>query len=131
MSANQLKREHFTNGKEFSKEDFEHFLNAARENQKSLYTRYLPSLAGGLAVSLLFSRGMGGAVGNFLAVACIFAGLILGGILTRPFTTDLRQAIAKLGVTNAEIAAARRRAQTGTVAWSEPTEPNGSKENGL
>lgn len=131
MSAIQLKREHFVKGRGFSKEDFEHYLQAARDYQKSLYTRYIPSLAGGVLVSLLFSRGIGGAIGNLMGVACIFAGLILGGVLSRPFTVDLQQSVTKLGVTGRDVAAARKHAKAGTFAWSEPSDTEASGGNEL
>lgn len=131
MSAIQLKREHFTNGRNFSKEDFERYLQASSDYQKSLYTRYLPSLAGGILVSFLFSRGVGGAVGNLMAVACIFAGLILGGVLSKPYITAAREIVAKLGITGKDAAAARKHAKEGTVAWSDAPEADGGERTEL
>ena len=130
MSAVQLKREHFTNGRDFSDEDFENYLSASRNYQKSVYTRYIPSLAGGILVSLLFSRGVGGAMGNLMALVCIFAGLILGGVLSKPFMVDLQRAITKIGVTGKGVAAARKHAKAGTVAWSDSPEADENGGNG-
>lgn len=130
MGALQLKREHFANGRNFSDEDFARYLQASQDYQKALYTKYIPSLAGGILVSLLFSRGVGGAMGNLVAVACIFGGLILGGVLTKPYTTDVQKAITKLGITAKDAAAARKHANAGTVAWSDSTETSGNGGNG-
>ncbi|MCE5187849.1 MAG: hypothetical protein LLF75_01490 [Eubacteriales bacterium] len=130
MSAIQLKREHFTNGRNFSAEDFDHYLQASHDYAKALYTKYIPSLAGGLLVSFLFSRGVGGAIGNLIAVACIFAGLIIGGVLTKPYTSDVQRAITKLGVTAKDAAAARKHAKAGTFAWTESTQASENGGNG-
>ena len=66
MNEPSLKREHFENGKSFSEKDFSAFLEASRESVKATYTRYLPCLAGGVLVSFLFSKGVGGFIGNML-----------------------------------------------------------------
>jgi len=130
MSAIQLKREHFTNGRNFSAEDFDHYLQASRDYGKALFTKYIPSLTGGLLVSFLFSRGVGGAIGNLIAVACIFAGLIIGGALTKPFTAEVQKAVTKLGITAKDASAARKRAKAGTFAWTESTQTNENGGNG-
>lgn len=129
MGTLQLKREHFANGRNFSDEDFKRYLSASRDYQKSVYTRYIPSLAGGILVSLLFSRGVGGAMGNLMALVSIFAGLILGGALSKPYMADLQQAITKLGVTGKDVAAARKHARAGTVAWTDSPETDSDGGN--
>ena len=80
MKATDFKREHFANGKSFSQADFDGYIAASERLAKTMYTRYLPCLAGGILISLLFSQGVGGFAGNMMAVLCIFAGLIVGGI---------------------------------------------------
>lgn len=120
MSAQVLKREHFEKGKSFSEEDFNAFMEASRDSVKAVYTRYLPSLAGGVLVSFLFSKGIGGFAGNMLGVACIFAGLILGGVLTKKATEPANALAAKLGITQSDVVKARRYLKNNTVAWRDP-----------
>ncbi len=117
MNEPSLKREHFENGKSFSEKDFSAFLEASRESVKATYTRYLPCLAGGVLVSFLFSKGVGGFIGNMLGIVCIFAGLILGGVLSRKATEPANALAAKLGITRSDIAKAQRNRKNNTVAW--------------
>lgn len=120
MRISEFKREHFENGRSFSKEDFDAYLQASAASAKATLTRYLPCVAGGLLVSFLFSKGIGGFAGNMLAVACIFAGLILGGVLTKKAAEPTAALASKLGITPADIKKARQHIQNGTVAWHEP-----------
>ena len=120
MSAQLLKREHFENGESFSEKDFSAFLLASRESAKAIYSRYLPCLAGGVLISVFFAKGVGGFVGNMLGVACIFAGLILGGVLTKKVSESANELAAKLGITQSDIVKARRNMKNNTVAWRDP-----------
>ncbi len=78
MKATDFRREHFEKGRRFSQPDFDAYIQASDRLGKTMYTRYLPCLAGGILLGLLFSQGVGGFAGNMLAVVCIFAGLIVG-----------------------------------------------------
>ena len=117
MKATDFKREHFANGKSFAQSDFDGYIHASEKLAKTMYTRYLPSLGGGVLVSLLFSQGVGGFIGNMMAVLCIFAGLIVGGVFNVKAGKAVKEYAAKLGVTNADVAVARQHVKNGTVAW--------------
>ena len=117
MNAQLLKRGHFENGKSFSEKDFNAFLLASRESAKAIYSRYLHCLAGGVLISFLFSKGVGGFVGNILGVVCIFAGLILGGVLTKKASEPANALAEKLGISRSDIAKTRRNMKNNTVVW--------------
>ncbi|MEA5060797.1 MAG: hypothetical protein VB049_12335 [Candidatus Pelethousia sp.] len=117
MKAANFKREHFRNGRGFSQEDFHGYIQASENLIKSMYTKYLPCVAGGILLSFLFSKGMGGFVGNILAVLCIFSGLIAGGIFSMQASKAVKAYAARLGITKADVAQARQHIKNGTVAW--------------
>lgn len=118
MKATDFRPEHFEKGRDFSRADFKAYVQASAKFAKTMYTRYLPCLAGGILVSFLFSQGIGGFIGNIMAVLCIFAGLIVGGVFNVKASKSVKEFAAKLGITNADVAAARRHIKDGTVAWS-------------
>ena len=118
MIAIDMKREHFTNGQKFSELDFDAYIQASTRFAKTISTRYLPCVFGGILVSFLFSKGIGGFTGNMMAVLCIFCGLVVGGIFNMKAGRAVQDCAAKLGITKADVAIARRHMKNGTVAWS-------------
>ena len=117
MKATDFRREHFANGKSFPQADFDGYIQALAHFAKTLYTRYLPCMAGGILISFLFSGGIGGFAGNIMAVLCIFAGLIAGGAFNMRASKAVREYASRLGITNADVAAAKKHIKNGTVAW--------------
>ncbi len=116
--SRSLRPEHFTNGREFSRSDFEGWVLASRRGAKKALTAYLCCIGGGILLSFLFSEGVGGFGGNVLALLCIFGGLILGGALAkRNGAASARQA-RRLGITNADIRAAKALLKQGKTARS-------------
>ena len=122
MKAAEFRPEHFEKGRGFNKSDFNAYIDASNDLAKTLYTRYFPCVIVGLLVSFLFSRFIGGFAGNILAVVCIFAGLIIGGIFNSKAAKRVNEIAARLGITKADVALARKHVKNGTVAWSEGEE---------
>ena len=117
MKATDFRREHFANGKSFPQADFDGYIQASANLAKALYTKYLPCVVGGILISFLFSQGIGGFVGNIMAVLCIFAGLIVGGAFNMKAGKAVKEYATKLGITSADVAAAKQHIKSGTVAW--------------
>ena len=117
MKATDFGREHFANGRNFLQTDFDGYIQASDNFAKTLYTKYLPCMAGGILISFLFSGGIGGFAGNIMAVLCIFAGLIAGGAFNMRASKAVKEYAARLGITNADVAAAKQHIKNGTVAW--------------
>ena len=123
MKATDYRREHFSNGRSFPQADFDGYIQASAQFAKTLYTRYLPCMAGGILISFLFSQGIGGFVGNILAVLCIFAGLITGAAFNMKASKAVKEYAVRLGISNSDIAAAKQHVKNGTVAWSDSAIP--------
>ena len=118
MKATDFKREHFHNGMHFSQEEFNAYIRASEKFAKAAGGKYLAFVGGGLLLSFVFSQGIGGFAGNMLALVCIFAGLIVGGISNGKAAREVNACAARLGITKADIKAARQHVKNGTVAWS-------------
>ncbi len=123
MKTSDFRREHFEKGRGFRKEDFDAYIAASKKAVRTTYAAYLPCMAAGLLLSLLFSKGVGGFVGNIAAVVAIFAGLIVGGIFNIRAGNEVRRLAAKLGIDRQDVAAARMHVKNGTVAWSGDADP--------
>ncbi|MDO5112111.1 MAG: hypothetical protein Q4E65_07385 [Clostridia bacterium] len=118
MKAADFKREHFAKGGSFSQADFDAYIRASETLAKSAGVKYLAFVGGGVLLSLVFSKGVGGFIGNMLSAACIFAGLIVGGISNMKASREVSACAAKLGITKEDVKAARQHVKNGTVAWS-------------
>lgn len=118
MKATDFRPEHFEKGRSFKKSDFLAYIEASENLTKTLYTRYLPCIGAGLIFGFLFSRAVGGFVGNMLALVCIFAGLIVGGIFNAKAAKSVNEIAARLGISKEDVAVARQHVKNGTVAWS-------------
>lgn len=117
MKATDFRREHFANGKSFPQADFDGYIQASANLAKALYTKYLPCVVGGILISFLFSQGIGGFIGNIMAVLCIFAGLIVGGAFNMKAGKAVKEYATRLGITGVDVAAAKQHIKNGTVAW--------------
>lgn len=117
MKATDFRPEHFEKGQGFNRNDFNAYVQASEKLARTLYTKYLPSVAVGLVLGLLFSQGVGGIAGNVLAIVCIFAGLIVGGIFNAKAGKAANALAQRLGITKADVAIARRHVKNGTYAW--------------
>ena len=117
MKTTDFRREHFSNGRSFPQADFDGYIQVSDHFAKSVYTKYLPCMLGGILISFLFSKGIGGFAGNIMAVMCIFAGLIAGAAFNMRASKAVREYAVRLGITNADVAAARQHIKNGTVAW--------------
>ena len=118
MKATDFRPEHFEKGQSFDREVFREYTEASADLAKGVYTGYLPCVAAGLLIALLLSKGVGGFAGNILAVVSCFAGLIAGGLVSGRKGRRVNELASRLGITKADVAAARRHVQNGTVAWT-------------
>lgn len=118
MKATDFRPEHFENGRNFNRNDFNAYVQASDKLARTAYTRYLPSVAAGLLLGLLFSKGVGGFGGNILALVCIFAGLIIGGIFNVKAAKAVNVLAQHLGITKEDVAIARKHVKNGTFAWT-------------
>lgn len=118
MKAKDFRPEHFEKGRSFSRSDFNAYVQASDDLARTAYTRYLPSVAAGLLLGLLFSKGVGGFGGNILALVCIFAGLIIGGIFNVKAAKAVNVLAQHLGITKEDVAIARKHVKNGTFAWT-------------
>ena len=118
MKATDFRPEHFEKGRSFNRKDFNAYVQASEKLAKTAYTRYLPSVAVGLILGLLFSRGVGGFGGNILALVCIFAGLIVGAVFNVKAGKAVNALAQSLGISKADVARAREHVKNGTFAWT-------------
>ncbi len=95
---------HFANGASFDKEAFASLVNALQKSKRSAWKMPDIWLAGMLLAAMFAS--LGGAICYFLAVACIFAGMIGGSLSVMGVGKQLKAAKAKLGITQNDINAA-------------------------
>lgn len=117
MKYTDLKPEHFPTGKNFPTGAFKAYTEAAAERAKGMYTRVLPCWAGGMLLSLLFSRGVGGFTGNIASLVCIFGGIIVGGLANRSATLWAKECADRLHITPQSERYALQHLKKGTVAW--------------
>lgn len=120
----ELRAEHFEKGQSFNPAVFAAYLKASDDLQKASYTRYLPAVLGGCLIGFLFSNGVGGFEGNFLALVCIFGGLILGGVLLAQAGKPVKDLAGSLGITPEDVKKARKHLKDGTVAWRRENAPS-------
>ena len=118
MKAKDFRLEHFEKGRSFNRSDFNAYVQASDNLARTAYTRYLPSVAAGLLLGLLFSKGVGGFGGNILALVCIFAGLIIGGIFNVKAAKAVNVLAQRLGITKEDVVIARKHVKNGTFAWT-------------
>lgn len=125
LLARSLRPEHFANGRAFSRPAFDQWILESRKSLRKALIAYLCSVAGGILLSLLFSE-VGGFGGNIVAVLCIFAGLIAGGIFSKKAGMSAENSAVYLGISSADVAAAKRHLKNGTFAWceDEPAAPD-------
>lgn len=120
----ELRAEHFEKGQSFNPADFAAWLKASDDLQKAGYTKYLPAVLGGSLIGFLLSNGVGGFEGNILAIACVFGGLILGGVLLAQVGRPVNDLAASLGITPEDVKKARKHLKDGTVAWRPEDTPS-------
>lgn len=118
MKATVFRPEHFENGRNFNRNDFNAYVQASDKLARTAYTRYLPSVAAGLILGLLFSNVVGGFGGNILALVCIFAGLIVGAVFNVKAGRTVNALAQRLGITKEDVAIARKHVKKGTFAWT-------------
>ena len=123
MKATDLRPEHFTNGKNFNKEDFDAWIEASVRMSKVSWTRYLPIVLVGCALGLVCSQFVGGFIGNILAIVCALGGLIIGGNSMSGAGKDVKYYADKLGLDKQAVAEARKNCKNGVTAWSAEEKP--------
>ena len=119
MKPTDFRPEHFTNGRNFNRADFDAYVQASLELNQMMYTRYLPSVFGGVVLGMLLSKGVGGFVGNILALVCIFGGLLLAPLLCSDTSKRVKELSKRLGISRSDISAARKHIKNGTTAWND------------
>jgi hypothetical protein len=95
---------HFERGEGFDAATFAS-LKANLQKSRSDSWKMLLFWFSGILLAAVFA-GMGGATGNLLAVASIFAGMIAGNLSVMGTSNALRKTKASLGITNRDIRAA-------------------------
>lgn len=116
MKAKEFRLEHFEKGRSFNRSDFKVYVQASDALVRTAHTRSLPSVAVGPLLGLLFSKGVGGFGGNILALVCIFAGLIIGGIFNVKAAKAVNVLAQRLGITKEDVASTRKHVKNGTFA---------------
>ncbi len=116
--SRSLRPEHFTNGQSFSRPAFDNWIFESKKAATKVLAAYLGCIACGTLLSVLFSQGVGGVFGNVMAILCVFAGLIAGGIFSRKAGKSAENAAAYLGISSADVVMAKRHLKSGTFAWS-------------
>lgn len=117
MKASDFRPQHFENGRSFDRKVFREYVKASETMSKTLYTRYLPCAAAGILLGFLFSKGVGGFIGNILALVCIFGGLIAGAVFNISAAKEVNGLAARLGITKEDVSRAREHVKNGSVAW--------------
>ena len=121
MKATDFRPEHFEKGRNFNRSDFNAYIQASANLTRTLFTKYIPCMLGGVIVGGLLSGLIGGFSGNILALLCIFGGIILGGVFNAQAAKPVNEIARRLGITKADVAQARKHVKNGTVAWGSPT----------
>ena len=123
LKATDFYPEHFDKGQTFDRNDFAEYVRASDEMSKVMYSRWLPCAAAGVLLSVFLSFGIGGSIGNILAVVSIFAGLIAGGAFNIKARRRVDVAAKRLGITKEDVSRAAERVKEGTYAWTDPDYP--------
>lgn len=119
MEQTQLKREHFEKGREFDPKTFDAYIEESQRVGKTVYLKYLGCVAGGIAVSFLFSKGVGGFYGNILAVVCVLGGMLVGAGVMKKCMEGVNHYASVLGITPQDVKAAQKNRKNGTFAWTD------------
>ena len=104
----KLTPSHFANGDSFDKEVFCSLIVALQKQRTYLWVAPV-ILITLMLISQIFAFGIGGAIGNFLGVACLFSAVILAGIPIRKSSKPIKSACEKLNITTKDISAAIRK----------------------
>ena len=121
-SMSDYKPCHFENGRDFDADDFAAFIQASEDVKSTFLSRYLPCVLGGLVLGAVCSFGIGGVVGNVLAIVFIFGGLIAGGYFNKQAGKKLTESMERLGITRDDVNFAWQHVKNGTVAWTDGEE---------
>lgn len=119
LLSRSLRPEHFTNGRAFPLSVFDNWILEAKRDAAKALTAYICCITGGTLLSILFSQGVGGVFGNILALLCVFGGLLLGGSLAKKAGVTAAHHARQLGITNADISAAKALLKQGKTAWGD------------
>ena len=92
---------HFENGENFDNKSFASLIDALLKSRSNAWKMPVIWLSG-ILLSVVFSN-MGGAIGNLIAVVCVFAGIIGGGLSVKGYTNQAKAAMKKLGITQQDI----------------------------
>ncbi|NLE14026.1 MAG: hypothetical protein GX628_10185 [Clostridiales bacterium] len=117
MKAKDFRPEHFEKGRSFDKDIFEAYKEASDNLEKTSFKIFLPCVAAGLLLGLLFSEVIGGIAGNTLNLISILAGLFVGGYFNKNASRKVDELAARLGITDDDVAAAGEHLKNGTFAW--------------
>ena len=105
-------------GESFSEEDMDALYHAYLDVSGFIPTVFIPCVAIALLAGRMLSYGIGGAIGNGLAVVSIFAGLIIAGIIGRGRKKHYMECRDEFGLTDEQV----RRAIRSNMQPSVPTE---------
>jgi hypothetical protein len=97
---------HFERGDSFDAATFSSLKANLQKSQSNVWIMFSIWAVGILASLVLAAAG--GASGNLLSVACIFAGLIIGNLVVMGTAKQVKAAREKLGITQKELKAALR-----------------------
>ena len=120
MKMTDLKREHFPNGQNFSQKTLDDYIAARAQAYKDFFTRYLVSLAIGIAagfvVLMLVPSGM---LRIFLAMLCVMVAGLIATRLTSASLERFKEQSRKILLTKKDVRAAKKNLRNGTVAWGD------------
>jgi len=111
-----FQKTHLANGVSFSDEDLSALYDTWFAYGMSFAEFYIPCIAVALFGEQLLARSIGGAFGNFSAVALILAGSIVAFILSRTRKKRYQAYLDKLGLTEKDIRQALLHKKQETVA---------------
>lgn len=118
MKLTELKREHFPNGQSFSQKALDQYLDAKEQVRKDFFTRYLLSLAVGVAagfvVLMLVPQGF---FRIFLSMLAVMIAAMIGTRMTTKTLENLRAQAQKVNITRKDMRAAKDHFKKGTTAW--------------
>ena len=120
MKLTGLKREHFPNGQAFSQKALDDYIAAREQVRKDFFSRYVLSLAVGVAVGfvvLLIIDPAKSFLRVFLAMLAVMVSAVIGTRLTGKTLENLREKSLKVNVTRKDLKAAKNNLKNGTVAW--------------
>lgn len=118
MKLTGLKREHFLNGQAFSQKALDDYLAAREAVRRDFVSRYILSLAIGVAVGfLLLMLIPTGFFRIFLSMLAVMIAAMIGTRMTAKTLDNLKEQSRKVNVTRNDLRIAKNHLKNGTTAW--------------